>query len=50
MTESLEREAPAGAGEAASKDGINSTPTVFVDGQKVEGQTMAEIAAAMVGS
>lgn len=38
------------AGEAASKDGINSTPTVFVDGQKVEGQTMAEIAAAMVGS
>jgi protein-disulfide isomerase len=38
------------AGEAASKEGVNSTPTVLVDGEKVEGQTMAEIAAAMVGS
>lgn len=37
------------AGEAASKDGINSTPTVFVDGQKAEGQTLADIAKAMVG-
>lgn len=37
------------AGEAASKDGINSTPTVFVDGQKAEGQTLADIANAMVG-
>jgi protein-disulfide isomerase len=38
------------AGEAASKEGINSTPSVFVDGQKVEGETLADIAAAMVGS
>ncbi len=37
------------AGEAASKAKVNSTPTVLVDGQKVEGQTMDEIAAAMVG-
>jgi protein-disulfide isomerase len=37
------------AGEAASKAGINSTPTVFVDGEKVEGQTLDDIAAAMVG-
>ena len=40
----------AAAGEAASKDGINSTPTVFIDGQKAEGQTLADIAEAMVGS
>lgn len=38
------------AGEAASKEGINSTPTVLVDGQRVEGETLADIAAAMVGS
>lgn len=38
------------AGEAASKEGVNSTPTVLVDGQKVEGETLADIAAAMVGS
>ncbi|WP_374456312.1 DsbA family protein [Nocardioides sp.] len=38
------------AGEAASKAGINATPTVLVDGEKVEGQTMAEIAEAMVGT
>ena len=38
------------AGDAASKAGVNSTPTVFVDGEKVEGQTMAEIAEAMVGT
>ena len=38
------------AGDAASKAGVNSTPTVFVDGEKVEGTTMAEIAAAMVGT
>jgi protein-disulfide isomerase len=37
------------AGEAASKDGINSTPTVFIDGEKAEGQTLADIAEAMVG-
>ncbi|MBC2933170.1 thioredoxin domain-containing protein [Nocardioides sp. zg-1228] len=37
------------AGEAASKAGIKSTPTVLVDGKKVEGQTLAEIAEAMVG-
>jgi protein-disulfide isomerase len=38
------------AGDAASKAGVNSTPTVFVDGEKVEGQTLAEIAEAMVGT
>ena len=38
------------AGDAASKAGVNSTPTVFVDGEKVEGQTMDEIAEAMVGT
>jgi protein-disulfide isomerase len=37
------------AGEAASKAGINSTPSVFVDGTRVEAQTLAEIAQAMVG-
>jgi protein-disulfide isomerase len=40
----------AAAGEAASKEGINSTPTVFIDGQKAEGETLADIAEAMVGS
>ena len=38
------------AGEAASKAGINSTPSVLVNGEKVEGQTLADVAAAMVGS
>ena len=39
------------AGEAASKAGINSTPSVFVDGEKVEGEglTIADIAQRMVG-
>lgn len=37
------------AGEAASKAGINSTPSVFVDGEKVEGKTLADVAKAMVG-
>ncbi len=37
------------AGEAASKAGINSTPSVLVDGQPVEGQTLADVAEAMVG-
>ena len=39
------------AGEAASKAGINSTPSVFVDGEKLEGEglTIADIAEAMVG-
>ena len=37
------------ANEAASQEGVNSTPTVFVDGQKVEGETLADIATAMVG-
>ncbi len=40
------------AGDAASKAGINSTPSVFVDGKKIEGAglTIADIAAQMVGS
>ena len=38
------------AGEAASKAGVNATPTVLVDGEKVEGETIADIAAAMAGS
>lgn len=37
------------AGEAASQADVSSTPTVLVDGERVEGQTLAEIAAAMVG-
>lgn len=39
------------AGEAASKAGINSTPSVFVDGEKIEGEslTIDDIAEAMVG-
>lgn len=37
------------AGDAASQAGVNSTPTVLVDGETVEGQTLAEIAEAMVG-
>lgn len=37
------------AGEAASKDGINSTPSVFINGERAEGQTLADIANAMVG-
>ncbi len=38
------------AGEAASKAGINSTPSVFVDGELVEGETLNDIAAAMIGT
>ncbi|RYB96063.1 disulfide bond formation protein DsbA [Nocardioides glacieisoli] len=39
------------AGEAASQAGINSTPSVFVDGEKIEGEglTIADIAQRMVG-
>jgi protein-disulfide isomerase len=39
------------AGEAASKAGVTGTPSVFVDGEKVEGEglTIADIAEAMVG-
>lgn len=37
------------ANEAASQEGVNSTPSVFVDGELVEGQTLAEVAEAMVG-
>jgi protein-disulfide isomerase len=39
------------AGEAASKAGISSTPSVFVDGKKIEGDglTIADVAEAMVG-
>ncbi|MFM6847849.1 MAG: DsbA family protein [Terrabacter sp.] len=38
------------AGEAASKAGVNSTPTVLIDGEKATGQTIDQIAAEMVGS
>lgn len=38
------------ANDAASQAGVNSTPSVFVDGELVEGQTIEEIASAMVGS
>ncbi|MCW2739419.1 thioredoxin domain-containing protein [Nocardioides sp.] len=38
------------AGEAASKAGVNSTPTVLIDGEKATGQTIEDIAAEMVGS
>ncbi len=38
------------AGEAASKAGVNSTPTVLIDGETATGQTIGEIAAEMVGS
>ncbi|GAB3037340.1 membrane protein [Nocardioides flavus (ex Wang et al. 2016)] len=37
------------AGDAASDAGIDSTPTVLIDGERVEGETLAEIAEAMVG-
>jgi protein-disulfide isomerase len=37
------------AGDAASDAGVDSTPTVLVDGQRVEGQSVADIAEAMVG-
>jgi protein-disulfide isomerase len=36
------------AGDAASKAGVNATPTVLVDGKKVEGQTMDQIATEML--
>jgi protein-disulfide isomerase len=36
------------ANDASSKAGVNSTPTVLVDGEQVEGQTIADIAAAML--
>ena len=39
-----------GANDAASKADVNSTPSVFVDGELVEGQSVDEIAAAMVGT
>ena len=40
------------ANEAASQEGINSTPSVFVDGELVEGEglTVDDIAAAIVGA
>lgn len=37
------------ANDAASQEGVRSTPSVFVDGELVEGQTLAEVAEAMVG-
>jgi predicted DsbA family dithiol-disulfide isomerase len=39
------------AGEAASKADVNSTPTVIIDGETVEGEglTIADIASRMVG-
>ena len=36
------------AGEAASKAGVNSTPTVLIDGEKATGTTIDQIAAEMV--
>ena len=38
------------AGEAASKADINSTPSVLVDGELVRGETLGDIAEAMVGN
>jgi protein-disulfide isomerase len=37
------------ASEAASREGVTGTPTVLVDGEPVEGQTLGEIADAMLG-
>ncbi len=37
------------AGDAASDAGVNSTPTVLVDGERVEGETLQDIASQMVG-
>ncbi|WP_416953731.1 DsbA family protein [Nocardioides sp. T5] len=37
------------AGEAAADADVNSTPTVLVDGEVVEGETLQDIAAQMVG-
>ena len=38
------------ANEAASQEGVNSTPSVFVNGELVEAQTLNDIAAEMVGA
>ncbi|WP_210502659.1 DsbA family protein [Nocardioides xinjiangensis] len=38
------------ASDAASDAGVDSTPTVLVDGEEVEGRSVADIAAAMVGT
>lgn len=38
------------ANDAASQEGVNSTPTVLIDGEPAAGQTIEEIAAEMVGS
>ena len=38
------------AGEAATDADVRATPTVLVDGEQVEGETLAEIAEAMVGT
>lgn len=40
------------ANDAASQEGVNSTPSVFIDGELVEGEglTLADIADAMVGT
>lgn len=37
------------ANEAASQEGVNSTPSVFVDGERIEADTVPEVADAMVG-
>lgn len=37
------------AGEAASKDGVSSTPSVFIDGERIEYEDLSEVATAILG-
>ena len=39
-----------GANDAASQADVNSTPSVFVDGELVEAQSVSDIAAAIIGT